>query len=299
MFPVSDNSQTIIDCFLKEIEKKRIKLNTNCGVKSITKTPDGWRVLLHNDDIMNSKTILMTAGSSPVVWEMLAKIGHQIEAPVPSLFTFNIKDTRIEGLMGLSVPLAEVTVVGTNLSETGPLLITHWGMSGPAILKLSAWGARVLHKQNYRFKIQVNYVAHVDDVSNKFNEIRTLHPAKKLNNLVPFGLPQRLWSSIVSYLGISEKNYGDLSKMETSELINQLTKGEYTVNGKSTFKDEFVTCGGVSLKEIDMRTMESRLHKGLYFAGEVMDIDAITGGFNFQAAWTTSYVAARAISSVV
>ncbi|MFN3917623.1 MAG: NAD(P)/FAD-dependent oxidoreductase [Flavobacteriales bacterium] len=299
MFPTSDNSQTIIDCFLKEVERKKIKLNTNCGVKSIRKVTNGWSVFLHNDDVIKTKTILMAAGSSPAVWEMLASVGHQIKPPIPSLFTFNVKDKRIDGLMGISVPSAEVSVMDSTLTESGPLLITHWGMSGPAILKLSAWGAGILHKQNYNFKIRINYIAHVEDMTLEFKKIRDKNPAKKLRNLTPFGLPQRLWLNIVNYLGIEEKNYGDLSKNETEKLINELSAGVYNVNGKSTFKDEFVTCGGVSLKEIDMRTMESKLHKGLHFAGEVMNIDAVTGGFNFQAAWTTSFIAAKAIGSKI
>jgi predicted Rossmann fold flavoprotein len=295
MFPVTDNSQTIIDCFTKALAQNNIKLNTECGVKKLYRHNDYWQLELQDGNKLEAKNVLMAAGSSPAIWDMLAALGHKIEPPVPSLFTFNIKDSRIEGLMGISVPLAEVAVNGTKLTESGPLLITHWGMSGPAILKLSAWGARALYGFGYKFSIRVNFVASYAHPEEELEQLRKNYASKKVTNRIPFGLPQRLWNSIITHLGIEEKNYGDLSAAEWDKIFTELTAGEYSVNGKSTFKDEFVTCGGVLLKEIDMRTMESRLHKGLYFAGEVMDIDAVTGGFNFQAAWTTSYIAAQAM----
>ena len=299
MFPVTDNSQTIIDCFLREVKQRGVKLNTNCGVKNILPNEAGWEVQLQDGNSLQSKTILVATGSSPVFWNMLAKIGHKIESPVPSLFTFNIKDKRLEGLMGISVPDAEVVVKDSDFAESGPLLITHWGLSGPAVLKLSARAAKELHQRKYRFSVLINFIAGEDNPRQALVDIRREHPAKKVIKLPLFGLPSRLWQSMINTVGVADKNFADLSTLQTDALLRELTAAEFEVNGKSTFKEEFVTCGGVSLGEIDMRTMESRIRQGLYFAGEVVDIDAVTGGFNFQAAWTTSHIAAKAISQVL
>ena len=239
----------------------------------------------------------MTSGSNPKMWEMLESLGHSIVNPVPSLFTFNIKDPRIKDLMGVSA-FASVQVKDTKLSASGPLLITHWGMSGPGILRLSAWGARILHDKNYQFSIIVNWLNDVD-----FNEcieiLKTLkhdQAKKAVSKKSPFEFPNRLWESLVLASEIDgETKWADLSKTQLHNLANQLTNAHFQVNGKSTFKEEFVTAGGVDLKEINFKTMESKILPDIYFAGEIVNIDAITGGFNFQNAWTSGFIVAESI----
>ena len=229
---------------------------------------------------------------------MLQIFGHAVVSPVPSLFTFNIKDSRIKELPGVAAHVT-VKVKDTKLSSTGPLLITHWGMSGPAILKLSAWGARILHDKNYQFTIFVNWLndAEKADVENMLKELKQEHAKKSVSKKSAFELTNRLWESLVLASGIeSETKWADLSKIQLQNLANQLTNGTFQVNGKSTFKEEFVTAGGIDLKEINFKTMESKLHESLYFAGEIVNIDAITGGFNFQNAWTSGYIVASALS---
>ena len=297
IFPVSNSSQTIIDCFLKATQKLGITVLTRQSVQSIFKKDSLWKVETQTENYLAEKLILAT-GSNPKVWEMLQNFGHAIVSPVPSLFTFNIKDSRIKELPGVAAHVT-VKVKDTKLSSTGPLLITHWGMSGPAILKLSAWGARILHDKNYQFTIFVNWLndAEKADVENMLKELKQEHAKKSVSKKSAFELTNRLWESLVLASGIeSETKWADLSKIQLQNLANQLTNGTFQVNGKSTFKEEFVTAGGIDLKEINFKTMESKLHENLYFAGEIVNIDAITGGFNFQNAWTSGYIVATALS---
>ena len=297
IFPVSNSSQTIIDCFLKATQKLGITVLTGQSVQSIFKKDSLWKVETQTENYLAEKLILAT-GSNPKVWEMLQTFGHVIVSPVPSLFTFNIKDARIKELPGVAAQVT-VKVKDTKLTSTGPLLITHWGMSGPAILKLSAWGARILHDKNYQFTIFVNWLndAEKEEVEKKLKELKQEHAKKTVSKKSPFELTNRLWESLVLASGIeNETKWADLSKIQLQNLVNQLINGTFQVNGKSTFKEEFVTAGGINLKEINFKTMESKLHKNLYFAGEIVNIDAITGGFNFQNAWTSGFIVACALS---
>ena len=298
MFPVSNSSQTIIDCFLKATQKLGISVLTGQSVQSIFRKNGFWKVETQSENYLGEKVILAT-GSNPKIWEMLQTFGHAIVSPVPSLFTFNIKDSRIKDLPGVS-SVVSVKVKDTKLSATGPLLITHWGMSGPAILKLSAWGARILHDKNYQFTIYVNWLNDVDteDAEKILKELKQEHAKKAVSKKSPFEFPNRLWESLVLASGIEvETKWADLSKNQLQNLTQQLTNATFQVHGKSTFKEEFVTAGGIDLKEINFKTMESKLHKNLYFAGEIVNIDAITGGFNFQNAWTSGFIVANAIVS--
>ncbi|MBM6500247.1 NAD(P)/FAD-dependent oxidoreductase [Flavobacterium macrobrachii] len=296
MFPTTDNSQTIIDCFLTAVKKLKIEVLTGQSVQSLFKGNDYWKVETNNETYSCQK-LIMTTGSNPKIWEMLQNMEHTIVAPVPSLFTFNIKDSRIATLMGVST-FAKVKVKETKLEAVGPLLITHWGMSGPAILRLSAWGAIILAEKKYQFIIQVNWLgdATFEETLEQLKELKLEQAKKVVSKISPFELPNRLWESLVLASQIdSEVKWADLSKTQLTNLASQLTNGEFQVNGKSTFKEEFVTAGGIDLKEINFKTMESKLHDNLYFAGEIMNIDAITGGFNFQNAWTSGFIIASGI----
>ena len=296
MFPVSNSSQTIIDCFLRATQKLGITVLTGQSVQSIFKKDNFWKIETQTENYITEKLILAT-GSNPKIWEMLQTFGHAIVNPVPSLFTFNIKDARIKELPGVSA-IVSVKVKDTKLTSTGPLLITHWGMSGPAILKLSAWGARILSEKNYQFTIFVNWLNDVDaDEAEKILKNLKLENAKKaVSKKSPFDFPNRLWESLVLASNIQEETkWADLSKIQLQNLANQLTNSSFQVNGKSIFKEEFVTAGGIDLKEINFKTMESKLHENLYFAGEIVNIDAVTGGFNFQNAWTSGFILANAI----
>jgi len=295
MFPVSDSSQTIIDCFLNSAKKCGVKVLTGQSVQSVFKSDNGWKLDTQNDNFSCQKLIMAT-GSNPKIWELLESLGHSIVSPVPSLFTFNIKDKRIKDLPGIASP-ATVKVNGTKLSASGPLLITHWGMSGPAILKLSAWGARELFEKNYKFTISVNWLnTDLDDALEQVKELKQEHAKKSVSKNAFFDLPKRLWESLVAASGIEpETQWANLSKSQLQNLAEQLVRGQFEVNGKSTFKEEFVTAGGIDLREIDFKTMRSKLHENLYFAGEILNIDAITGGFNFQNAWTGGFILADQI----
>ncbi len=296
MFPVSDSSQTIIDCFLTAVKKLKIEVLTGHSVQSIFKGDHYWKVET-NHETFSCQKLIMTTGSNPKIWEMLQSIGHTIVPPVPSLFTFNIKDVRIKDLMGVSA-WAHVKVKNSKLEASGPLLITHWGMSGPGILRLSAWGARELFAKNYQFLLEVNWLNETsfDEALDTLKELKQEHAKKTVAKKSPFDFPNRLWESLVLAAGISvETKWADVSKKQLTDLANQLTGAQFQVNGKSTFKEEFVTAGGIDLKEINFKTMESKLHKNLYFAGEIVNIDAITGGFNFQNAWTGGFIAANDI----
>ena len=296
MFPESNSSQTIIDCFLNATQKLGIAILTGHSVQSIFRSDTFWKVETQSETFACQK-IVMTSGSNPKMWELLESLGHSIVNPVPSLFTFNIKDPRIKDLMGVSA-FASVQVKDTKLSASGPLLITHWGMSGPGILRLSAWGARILHDKNYQFAIVVNWLNDVDfnDCIEILKELKHDQAKKAVSKKSPFEFPNRLWESLVLASEIdSETKWADLSRTQLHNLANQLTNAHFQVNGKSTFKEEFVTAGGVDLKEINFKTMESKILSDLYFAGEIVNIDAITGGFNFQNAWTSGFIVAENI----
>ncbi|MBS7787202.1 NAD(P)/FAD-dependent oxidoreductase [Flavobacterium sp. CYK-55] len=306
MFPTSDSSQTIIDCFLEAAKNNKIDILTGQSVQSIFKSEKHWKIDTPNQNF-SCDQLVMATGSNPKIWELLEKMGHSIIAPVPSLFTFNIKDPRIKELMGLSA-LAQVKVKGTNLDASGPLLITHWGMSGPGILRLSAWGARILADKNYQFALEVNWLNGLDFESTE-DVLKTfkLDLAKKVvakqspfaltNNLpIDIRMPNRLWEKLTFAAGINaDEKWADLNKNQIKKLAQELFGGVFQVNGKSTFKEEFVTAGGIDLREINFKTMQSKLHENLYFAGEILNIDAITGGFNFQNAWTGGFIVAKNI----
>jgi len=296
MFPTSDSSQTIIDCFLNAVKSLKIDILTSHSVQSLFKGTNYWKVETNTDSFSCQKLVL-TTGSNPKIWELLQSLNHTIIPPVPSLFTFNIKDPRIKDLMGVST-LAKVKVKGSKLVEAGPLLITHWGMSGPGILKLSAWGARELAAKNYQFAIEVNWLNETDleETMDLLKDLKQEHAKKTVTKKSPFDFPNRLWENLALAATITpETKWADLSKKQLTDLANQLTNSQFQVNGKSTFKEEFVTAGGIDLKEINFKTMESKLHENLFFAGEIVNIDAITGGFNFQNAWTSGFIAAQEI----
>lgn len=293
IFPTTDSSQTIIDCFLSATKKLGIAVLPGQSVQSIFKGDGYWKIET-NIDTFACQKLVMATGSNPKIWELLQNLGHSIVNPVPSLFTFNIKDSRIKDLMGVATP-ALVKVKDTKLSASGPLLITHWGMSGPSILRLSAWGARILHEKNYQFTIIVNWLPDSDfnESIETLKELKHENAKKIVSGKSPLHLPNRLWESLVNATGINaETKWADLSKNQLVNLANQLTQAQFQVNGKSTFKEEFVTAGGIDLKEINFKTMESKLLPDLYFAGEITNIDAITGGFNFQNAWTSGFIVA-------
>jgi len=297
MFPTTDSSTTIINCFQNATKQLGIDVLTSHSVQSLYKGDGYWKVETHHESY-SCQQLVMTTGSNPKVWEMLQELGHTIVPPVASLFTFNIKDARIKDLMGIA-SLAQVTVKDSKLDATGPLLITHWGMSGPGILRLSAWGARILAERNYQFSILVNWLPETtpEEAATLLKDLKLEHAKKVVSKKSPLALPNRLWESLVIASGIAEDTkWADLSKLQLQQLAAQLTAGEYKVNGKSTFKEEFVTAGGIDLKEINFKTMQSKLHDGLYFAGEIVNIDAITGGFNFQNAWTSGFIVASQIS---
>ena len=297
MFPITDTSQTIIDCFLSSTQQLGIQIITGQSVQSLFQKEDYWKVET-NHELFVCQKLVLTTGSNPKIWQMLVELGHTIAEPVPSLFTFNIKDARIKDLMGLSA-LAKVKIKNTKLEDIGPLLITHWGMSGPGILKLSAWGALFLFEKKYQFTIQVNWLNDLifEETLEKLKELKQAHSRKIISKKSPFEFPNRLWESLVLASMIEiETKWADLTKKQLTDLANQLTNGEFHVNGKSTYKEEFVTAGGIDLKEINFKTMESKLHKNLFFAGEIVNVDAVTGGFNFQNAWTSGFIVSQAIA---
>lgn len=298
IFPQSQDSQTIIDCFMNECKALEIEIFTLAKVTQIAPNPDATLSLMINEENQIFDKVIVTTGGSPkrsgLTW--LEDLGHEIQEPVPSLFTFNMPHESITKLMGVVVEKTITKIEGEKLSAEGPLLITHWGMSGPSIIILSAFGARLLEEKKYDFAVLVNWLNNTnhDEVMNRFLGSLKMQGAKIIRNNNPFQLPMRLWEFLLKRVEINgEKRCSELSKKEINRLVNTLLNDRYKVNGKTTFKEEFVTCGGVSLNSVNMRTMESKSTPNLYFAGEVLDIDAITGGYNFQAAWTTGYFAGK------
>ncbi|MCP4650187.1 MAG: NAD(P)/FAD-dependent oxidoreductase [PVC group bacterium] len=300
VFPVSGSSQTIIDCFLKEIKRLKIKIELSRGIKEI-KQIDAKLELNFIDGKIEPRVfdkVIVATGGSPTRkgLEWLEKLNHEIANPVPSLFTFNMPKESITKLMGIAVEKTLVSIQGTKLKSKGSLLITHWGMSGPATLKLSAFGARLLSEKGYEFKVQVNWVNvnNNDLVLDELECIVNEHSNKILSNVRPYLLPERLWVYLLKKIDLPKvKKWGALGKTGVNKLVRVLTNDVYSVKGKTSFKEEFVTCGGISLSSIDFNNMQSKVCKNLYFAGEIMDIDGITGGYNFQAAWTTAFIAGR------
>ncbi|MCB1232296.1 MAG: NAD(P)/FAD-dependent oxidoreductase [Verrucomicrobiae bacterium] len=304
MFPVTDDSQTIIDCLSQAAEEAGVKTWTRCEVVAAAPNPQNetWRIELADAPAIETRSLLLATGGirSGIGARIAADAGHRIEPAAPSLFTFKISgDPRLTDLAGVSVGDAIVSVPGTKLRERGPVLITHWGLSGPGILKLSAWGARELQARDYRFEAVVNWtgLGSVETIADQLRDHREKNPRATVAGRPAFGIPSRLWQRLAAFAKIrDDQRWAQLTREEHLRLAETLGGSVFAVTGKSTHRDEFVTCGGVALKEVDFRTMESRLAPGLYFAGEVLDIDGVTGGFNFQAAWTTGRIAGEAIA---
>lgn len=309
MFPVTNNSQTIIDCLLGETRKLGIKVlckqkMTNLSSTSLTEKSlitehsrsNKWELTFNKEKQLIFDKVMLATGSSKAMWQKLENLGLPIIQPVPSLFTFNIKNELIKDLMGLSMSNVNIKVMGTKLEAFGPLLITHWGLSGPAILKLSAWGARILNEKNYDFKIQVNFTG-TEKHGSVLKHLKQVQSKQQIHNSPQFDIPKRLWHRMLDICDIpKERTWMEFGKKSANKLATLITQAQLEVKGKSTFKDEFVTAGGIDLKEIDFKRFESKRFPNLYFAGEVLNIDAITGGFNFQAAWTGGYIAGKALS---
>ena len=299
IFPESNSSQTIIDCFLESAKNAGVILKTSTRVDSIEKENEQFIVKTNSEEFV-ADYLLVASGSNAKVWNMMQDLGHSIVQPVPSLFTFNSKDVRLQDIPGISVPKASVKVLNSKLTEQGPLLITHWGLSGPGILKLSAWGALELNKKDYQFEIEVNWLSKKQEFVLGFLKSEKKKQSKKQVVLrsVFEEIPKRLWEKFVIAAEISiDSQWAQLNNKQLENLANQLTKSVFKVNGKSTFKDEFVTAGGIDLTEINFKHFESKLHKNLFFAGEVLNIDAVTGGFNFQNAWTSAWIVANSIET--
>ena len=304
MFPTTDSSQTIVDCFISAANEAGVKLKTNCDVESAVKAAGGgFELTLANGKKLPCDKLLLATGGcrTPALGRLALSLGHALEPPVPSLFTFHIETPWVRALAGVSLETAEASVPGTQLRERGALLLTHWGLSGPAVLRLSAWGARELHDRNYNFPLLINWLPHLnaEQLAAAFQTCRRLQPAKFIANTPLAKLPSRLWEQLVLASGLArETRWAALSGSGQHQLVQHLLRSEFPVTGKSLNKDEFVTCGGVRLNEIHFKTMESRTCPGLFFAGELLNLDGITGGFNFQAAWTTGWLAGRAMAGI-
>lgn len=299
MFPVTNSSETIVNCLLEAAQAAGVEVRTRAAVTSVEKNGEGFSVNLATGEALQASSLLLATGNNASAYGWAKALGHSIEPPAPSLFTFNVTDARLEGLAGISVPDARVRLEGTKLEQRGPLLITHWGLSGPAVLKLSAWGARELQTRDYRTPLRVNWLGdvHPEEVRRTLTTFKEAEARKTVFANSPVALPQRLWRSLAHAAGILEaKRWADVSKSELNRLAEELSNGCYQIVGKGVFKEEFVTCGGVRLNEVNFKTMESRLCPGLYFAGEVLDIDGVTGGFNFQSAWATGWLAGQAMA---
>jgi predicted Rossmann fold flavoprotein len=303
MFPVTDDSETIVRCLLHTAQQVGVELRTGVAVQEIEKEAGsvGFLVILKTGEVERCDSLIIATGSNPLGYRWAKNLGHKVEFPVPSLFTFNIRDSRLQDLAGVTVDKVSVQLVtpeGRKLQQTGPLLITHWGVSGPAILKLSAWGARLLYESGYQFPLVINWLPeyNVDSLYQFLLAIKAEFPRKQVSSYCPLSLPKRLWQRLVMTVGIETQTpWTELSKKALNLLVRELVQGQYQIQGKGVFKEEFVTCGGISLQEVNFKTMESKCCPGLYFAGEVLDIDGVTGGFNFQSAWTTGWLAGHGI----
>lgn len=299
VFPMSDSSQTIIDCFLNLTRKFKVDVFQKVNITGLSTLNNHWAVST-NEGSYHSKKLVIATGSAPSFWNLLEEsLGLKIASPVPSLFTFNIKDPRINGLEGIAFKNCVIKVVGSKLQEEGPLLVTHWGMSGPAILKISARGALTLSKADYKFNVMINYTGeNYQQVQSHLLNVKEKHPKKHVHNLSLFDIPKRFWVRLCEYCDINkEAVFAELSKKQMNRLVEEMAQGLYEVNGKSTFKEEFVTAGGIDLEEIDLNTYEGKRFPNLYLAGEVLNIDALTGGFNFQACWSAGWIISESITN--
>ncbi len=304
MFPVTDSSQTIIDCLMRETNRYGVEIRMNSEVRSLKYEGGEFEVELTNGQHLFSNFLCVACGGYPKssMFDWLRQSGHTIEEPVPSLFTFNTPGHPITKLMGVSIENAMVKIAGSKINEEGPLLITHWGFSGPVILRMSAWGARELATRKWQFEIIVNWipVSNEQRVHEKFRELRAEAGSAKIVHRNPFGLPQRLWDFLRNQSGIkNETRWGDLKANEQNKFIKALCASEFVIAGKTTFKEEFVTAGGIRLSEVDPNTMMSKKLSHLYFAGEILDVDGITGGFNFQHAWTSGFIVAKSLKELI
>ncbi len=300
MFPTTDDSATIVNCLMTAAENAGVEVRLRANVAAIEHHESCFTVTLQTGESINADRILMTTGGSRAGFELSGRLGHTIVPPVPSLFTFKVNDPRIKDLPGVAVEQVECQLVTSTqtFTQSGPILVTHWGLSGPAVLKLSAWAARELFEAKYNALLRINWLAgtSADQAREQLNAFKTAQAKKNIDAASPWQFPRRLWKSLVDHsLGPQPVRWAELSRKGSQALVNELTAGEFQVTGKGVFKEEFVTCGGVDLNEVDFRRMESRLCPGLYFAGEILNIDGITGGFNFQNAWTTAWIAGNAM----
>jgi hypothetical protein len=306
MFPVTDNSETIVNCLMTTASSLGVELHSRAPVVAVKRILEQERAAYFEISLKSGETLkcdvcLLATGSNPIGYKISQELGHQVESPVPSLFTFNIKDEHLRQLAGVSVKSARLRLSlqgKSTLEQTGPLLITHWGLSGPAVLKLSAWGARILNETHYQATLLINWLPDLnqEEVREELLKVKAEWAFKPMLLHRGADLPHRLWQYLLMRIGITtEDRWSGLSNKALNQLVQELTQGKYLISGKGVFKEEFVTCGGINLKEVNFKTMESRLVPGLYFAGEILDIDGVTGGFNFQSAWTTAYLAGSAI----
>jgi predicted Rossmann fold flavoprotein len=298
MFPVTDNSETIVKCLMNAAAETGVELRTGTPVVSVKRLlSNEFEINLKSGETLKCDRLLLATGSNPIGYKIAQEFGHQVEPPVPSLFTFNIADPNLRSLSGISINPVRLRLSVPEkpaLEQTGPLLITHWGVSGPAVLKLSAWGARILHENRYQATLLINWLPDLqqEQVREKILAVKNEWGKKAIALHRGLDLPHRLWQHLITRIGINtEIRWAEISNKTLNQLVQEVSQGKYLINGKGVFKEEFVTCGGVSLKEVNFKTMESKLIPGLYFAGEILDIDGITGGFNFQSAWTTAYLA--------
>lgn len=299
IFPKSNSSSTIIQCFLQQAQDLNVSVRLHSEAESLEKLSDGWKVHLKEQEPIVCDCVVLATGGLKKSYELFTQLGHSLIEPVPSLFTFNIEDQRIDGLSGLSVSSVKLSIEGTSFSSRGPLLITHWGISGPGVLRLSAIAARYLYDQKYHAVVSVNWAPDLAEqkVREELLAMKNEFSNRPMSHTPGFGIPKNLWKRLLEFCSISEeKLWAHFSKKDVHELVQAISKTQFQINGKSTNKDEFVTCGGVPWKEVDHKTMESKISKGLFFTGEVLDSDGITGGFNFQNAWTTAWLAAHAIA---
>lgn len=300
MFPVSDSSASIIDCLMRQAQKSGVNIRTKAGIDKIEKNKDSFLITLSEGTAITCKALLIATGSNPSGHQIVQQFGHTITPPVPSLFTFNVPTSPLKDLSGIVVDPCRLSLKGTDFTQKGPLLLTHWGFSGPAALKLSAWAARYLNENNYRTELSVDWAPDIslEELLKRLKSFRQATPAQTLANNCPLKRPKNLWKRLVELaLKTSDKRLSDIGNEELSTLSAKLKADIYQIDGKTTHKEEFVTCGGVALNEVNFKTMESKLCKGLFFAGEVLDVDAVTGGFNFQNAWTTGWIAGSSMVS--
>lgn len=300
MFPITDSSETIIHCLINEAKRHKVEIRTETGVNDIIPHADGFDLSLHNGSSLACQRLLIASGSNAKTWDLLVKLGHTIVSPIPSLFTFNVPSSPLLELAGISMPKVHLTIKNSPFEQTGPLLITHWGFSGPAVLKLSAWGARWLHEKNYKATLEINWLPNFskEEVKELLVQFKKQFPSRLVINEGPTEFPRNLWKKFVEAAEITPTlRWAHLSAVQSNALLKILTEHQFDIEGKTTYKEEFVTSGGVALNEVHFKTMQSKLYSRLYFAGETLDIDGVTGGFNFQNAWTTAFIAGNSMGA--